>query len=225
MKKKNILTLFLAAASAAFIFSACAKSPAPETTEPSATAGTAAETTAETTAGGPAGTAPAETETGEETDASEATEETGAAPAGFTDADFLVSVRSGLEDRWASVNQQDGQSMDTEAFRAYASAAVQKELDAIGELYFYSFEDEELAGLASAYCAALKDQLAGISESESQEALKDSESYMTGYCLRTVALYTLREKYGLTVDPQYQENFDSAVSKYEQARQYLGMEE
>ena len=156
MKKKNILTLFLAAASAAFIFSACAKSPAPETTEPSATAGTAAETTA----GGPAGTAPAETETGEETDASEATEETGAAPAGFTDTDFLVSVRSGLEDRWASVNQQDGQSMDTEDFRAYASAAVQKELDAIGELYFYSFEDEELAGLASAYCSALKDQLA-----------------------------------------------------------------
>ena len=115
--------------------------------------------------------------------------------------------------------------MDTEAFRAYASAAVQKELDAIGELYFYTFEDEELAGLASAYCSALKDQLAGISESESQEALKESESYMTGYCLRTVALYTLREKYGLTVDPQYQENFDSAVSRYEQARQYLGMEE
>ena len=221
IKKKNILTLFLAAASAAFLFSACGKAPAPETAAPSAPA----ETTSETAAGTSAGAAPAETESGEGPDASGEAEETGAAPAGFTDADFLVSVRTGLEDRWASVKEQDGQSMDTEAFRAYASAAVQKELDAIGELYFYSFEDEELAGLASAYCAALKDQLAGISESESQEALKDSESYMTGYCLRTVALYTLREKYGLTVDPQYQENFDSAVSKYEQARQYLGMEE
>lgn len=217
IKKKNILTLFLAAASAAFLFSACGKAPAPETAAPSAAA--------ETTAAASAATAPAETETDEETDAAAGTGETSAAAAGFSDADFLVSVRTGLEDRWASVNQQDGQSMDTEAFRAYASAAVQKELDAIGELYFYTFEDEELAGLASAYCSALKDQLAGISESESQEALKESESYMTGYCLRTVALYTLREKYGLTVDPQYQENFDSAVSKYEQARQYLGMEE
>lgn len=217
IKKKNILTLFLAAASAAFLFSACGKAPAPETTAPSAAS--------ETTAAASAATAPAKTETDEETDAAAGTGETSAAAAGFSDADFLVSVRTGLEDRWASVNQQDGQSMDTEAFRAYASAAVQKELDAIGELYFYTFEDEELAGLASAYCSALKDQLAGISESESQEALKESESYMTGYCLRTVALYTLREKYGLTVDPQYQENFDSAVSKYEQARQYLGMEE
>ena len=217
MKKQNILTLFLTATSAAFLFSACGKASAPETAAPSAAA--------ETTAAASAATAPAETETGEETDDAAGTGETSAAAAGFSDADFLVSVRTGLEDRWASVNQQDGQSMDTEAFRAYASAAVQKELDAIGELYFYTFEDEELAGLASAYCSALKDQLAGISESESQEALKESESYMTGYCLRTVALYTLREKYGLTVDPQYQENFDSAVSKYEQARQYLGMEE
>ena len=144
--------------------------------------------------------------------------------AGYTDADFLFSVRKGLEERWASVRQQDGASLDTEAFREYASAAVQKELDAIGDLYYYKFEDQALGSLASTYYAALKDQLVGISESESQDDLRNSEAYMTGYCLRTVSLYILRENYGLAVAPEYQANFDSAVSRYEAAKQYLGME-
>ena len=151
-------------------------------------------------------------------------EESGTVWAGYTDEDFLNSVRAGLEDRWASVKGQDGASMDTEAFREYASSAVQKELDAIGDLYYYKFEDEALAGLASVYVAALQDQLIGISESENQEALQNSEVYMNGYCLRVVALHNLTETYGLTVDPSYEENLQSSLKRYDAARAYLGME-
>ena len=114
--------------------------------------------------------------------------------------------------------------MDTEAFREYASSAVQKELDAIGDLYYYKFEDEALAGLASVYVAALQDQLIGISESENQEALQNSEVYMHGYCLRVVALHNLTETYGLKVDPSYEENLQSSLKRYDAARAYLGME-
>ena len=108
-------------------------------------------------------------------------------------------------------------------FRKYASEAVQAELDGIGELLYYSFQDENLPGLASSYYSALQDQLQGIRESESQEALAQSEVYMRGFCLRTIVLHELKENYGLTVSAPFTANLEQAVSRYEDALQYLGM--
>ncbi|MCR5161656.1 MAG: hypothetical protein K6C06_07795 [Lachnospiraceae bacterium] len=158
-----------------------------------------------------------------ETAASAETETAADASYYLNDQDFLANVQAGLEQRWSQVSSQDGKTLNTEDFRAYASSAVQAELDAVGELYFYSFEDENLGGLASSYCSALQDQLAGIAESESQDTLQESELYMNGYCLRVVILHTLKEQYGLSVSEKYESNLESAVKRYDEARAYLGM--
>lgn len=141
----------------------------------------------------------------------------------LSDEDFIANVRYGLEQRWSMVAAQDGASLETKDFREYASEAVQAELDGIGELMYYSFKDENLPGLASSYYSALQDQLQGIREAESQEALAQSEVYMRGFCIRTLVLHELKENYGLTVSPDYTSNLEQAVSRYEDALQYLGM--
>lgn len=141
----------------------------------------------------------------------------------LSDEDFLSNVRYGLEQRWSMVAAQDGSSLETKDFRKYASEAVQAELDGIGELMYYSFKDENLPGLASSYYTALQDQLQGIRETESQEALAQSDIYMRGFCLRTLVLHELKENYGLAVSAPYTANLEQAVSRYEEALQYLGM--
>ena len=120
---------------------------------------------------------------------------------------------------------QDGEKLDTEDFRVYASAAINKELDAIDDLRYYSFQDEELGQIASIYCAALQAQLTGIEEAESQEALADNKIYMRGYCLRIAALHSLKEQYGLKVSEKYSSNLDDAVNRYDDVMKYLGIEE
>ena len=141
----------------------------------------------------------------------------------LSDEDFIANVRYGLEQRWSLVASQDGASLETKDFREYASEAVQAELDGIGELVYYSFKDENLTGLASSYYFALQDQLQGIREAESQEALAQSQVYMRGFCLRTIVLHELKENYGLTVSTDYTANLEQAVSRYEDALQYLGL--
>ena len=141
----------------------------------------------------------------------------------LSDEDFIANVRYGLEQRWGLVATQDGSSLETKDFRQYASEAVQAELDGIGELMYYHFQDENLTGLASSYYSALQDQLQGIREAESQEALAQSEVYMRGFCYRTIVLHELKENYGLTVGDSYTSNLDQAVSRYEDALQYLGI--
>ncbi len=141
----------------------------------------------------------------------------------LSDEDFIANVRYGLEQRWGMVAAQDGSSLETKDFRDYASAAVSAELDGIGDLVYYSFKDENLNGLASSYYSALQDQLQGIREAESQDALAQSEVYMRGFCIRTIVLHELMENYGLTVSAPYTANLEQAVSRYEDALQYLGM--
>lgn len=142
----------------------------------------------------------------------------------LSDEDFIANVRYGLEQRWGMVAAQDGSSLETKDFRDYASAAVSAELDGIGDLVYYSFKDENLNGLASSYYSALQDQLQGIREAESQEALSQSEVYMRGFCVRTIVLHELKENYGLTVSAPYTANLEQAVARYEDALQYLGIQ-
>ena len=228
------LTCFTAmTCTAVLLFSACGK-PAAPTVESSAPQTEAA---AESTA--PQTEAAAESTTAAEAASSGSQLPDGAAPVSsgvsekefeseveslyLSDADFVANVQYGLEQRWSQIAARDGSALDTKDFREYASEAVQAELDGIGELMFYSFKDENLPGLASSYYSALQDQLQGIREAESQEALSQSEVYMRGFCMRTIVLHELKENYGLTVSEPYTANLEQAVSRYEDALQYLGI--
>ena len=221
---------------AVLLLSACGKPAAPTASTP------AAQT--ESAAAGPAPETSSAAETGSSAEAASSESSVSALPEGaapvssgvseqelesavesqyLSDEDFIANVRYGLEQRWSLVASQDGSSLETKDFREYASEAVQAELDGIGELVYYSFKDENLPGLASSYYFALQDQLQGIREAESQEALAQSQVYMRGFCLRTLVLHELKENYGLTVSADYTSNLEQAVARYEDALQYLGM--
>lgn len=230
------LTCFAAFSCAAvLLFSACGKpaAPAPSASPAAQTENTSAGSIEETSAS-------AEVSSAAETASSSASALPGdAAPVSsgvseqefeekvesqyLSDEDFIANVRYGLEQRWGMVAAQDGSSLETKGFRDYASAAVSAELDGIGDLLYYSFKDENLNGLASSYYSALQDQLQGIREAESQDALAQSEVYMRGFCIRTIVLHELKENYGLTVSAPYTANLEQAVARYEDALQYLGM--
>ena len=247
---RNLTCFKLIACAAVLLFSACGKPAVPAETSAPVTE-TAAESSAAAVTSSAAETAAPATETAAESStaagAPSAAEASTAASAEasiappvssgisekefeemvesqyLSDEDFIANVRYGLEQRWSQVAARDGSGLDTKDFRKYASEAVQAELDGIGELLYYSFKDENLPGLASSYYSALKDQLQGIKEAESQEALSQSEVYMRGFCMRTIVLHELKENYGLTVSDPYAANLDQAVSRYEDALQYLGI--
>ncbi len=236
--KRHFTCFAVLSCAAVLLFSACGKPAAPAESTSSAaspaaqTENAAADSSAETSAA-------SETLSAYETAPSESAPPDSPAPVSsgvsgqelesavesqyLSDEDFIANVRYGLEQRWSMVAAQDGSSLETKDFRKYASEAVQAELDGIGELLYYSFQDENLPGLASSYYSALQDQLQGIRESESQEALAQSEVYMRGFCLRTIVLHELKENYGLTVSAPFTANLEQAVSRYEDALQYLGM--
>ena len=74
----------------------------------------------------------------------------------LSDADFIVNLGKGLEARWAL---NDSEDYNAEALATMSAAEQQKadtlfvnaELDAIGNLKNYEFEDSELKTLAETY--------------------------------------------------------------------------
>lgn len=220
---RDLICLKIIPFAAVLLLAACGKSavPAVESSAPAVESSVpVTETAATAAAAGPeTSSAPAPVSSG----VSDQELESAVESQYLSDEDFIANVRYGLEQRWSQVAARDGAALDTKDFRDYASEAVQAELDGIGELMYYSFKDENLPGLASSYYSALQDQLQGIKEAESQEALAQSEVYMHGFCMRTIVLHELKEHYGLTVSDPYAANLDQAVSRYEDALQYLGI--
>ena len=175
---RNVTCFKLITCAAVLLFAACGKPAAP----PAESSATAAETAVESSAVSETSAA-AEVSSAAPVSSGITDQELEAAVESqyLSDEDFIANVRCGLEQRWSQVASQDGSSLGTKDFREYASEAVQAELDGIGELMYYSFKDENLPGLASSYYSALQDQLQGIREAESQEALSQSEVYMRGF--------------------------------------------
>ncbi len=128
------------------------------------------------------------------------------------DAGFIKNMQKGLEARWKLSNASpDTYNSNAEKKQSFTNC-VNAELNAIGDITAYTFEDEELKELAYKYLDALNSQLEGIKYIGSDDS-KFTELYSkNGYYNRARVIYYLKENYNLNVSSTYADTFDEFYS-------------
>lgn len=147
-----------------------------------------------------------------------------------TDADFIVNLGKGLEARWTLT---DSEEYSSEALEKMSLAEYQKadtlfvnaELDAIGDLSEYEFEDQELKQLAETYMRGLELQKEGIQYQGTTEYTKQQQTWELGYNYRAVCMTDLYNEYGLTVDEKFQDDLDNFVAQSSTAKKSIAVQE
>lgn len=147
-----------------------------------------------------------------------------------TDADFIVNLGKGLEARWTLT---DSEEYSSEALEKMSLAEYQKadtlfvnaELDAIGDLSEYEFEDQELKQLAETYMRGLELQKEGIQYQGTTEYTKQRQTWELGYNYRAVCMTDLYNEYGLTVDEKFQDDLDNFVAQSSTAKKSIAVQE
>ena len=147
-----------------------------------------------------------------------------------TDADFIVNLGKGLEARWTLT---DSEEYSSEALEKMSLAEYQKadtlfvnaELDAIGDLSEYEFEDQELKQLAETYMRGLELQKEGIQYRGTTEYTKQQQTWELGYNYRAVCMTDLYNEYGLTVDEKFQDVLDDFVAQSSTAKKTIAVQE
>lgn len=125
------------------------------------------------------------------------------------DEAFLKNLEKGLDKRW---EKADNYTLTTEsAYRKHLDELVQLELDAIGDLSEYTFEDSALAEYAEAYYDALLAQQDGA-----QYYGLDNNRYTElftkeGYYGRCAALYQLSQDYDLFSGSKHEETYEEML--------------
>lgn len=129
------------------------------------------------------------------------------------DADFLKNMTAGLQARWKVANEEKTFT-DASKYREYIATLIDKEIDKIGDLSSYTFEDENLKALAERYIDALNMQ----KEGNRYYGIDDTEYnrlYDCGYNERAKVIYSLVNDYGLSVSKKYASTLDEFVIKAE----------
>ncbi len=134
----------------------------------------------------------------------------GSAP--LNDEGFIKNMQKGLEARWKISNASpDTYSSNTERKTDYTNC-VNAELNAIGDISAYTFENPELKELAEMYYQALQSQLEGIKYIGADDS-KFTEIYSNqGYYKRARVICRLADDFGLTVSKNYASTLDDFVS-------------
>lgn len=123
----------------------------------------------------------------------------------ISDVDYIVNLGCGLEKRWdISLNEDEDQltQMSLDDFKAETKSMPLAEMETIGDLSTYNFENEELKELAYKYNEALNVQIKCTDEFTENER---NDDWSKGYFQRAIILSQLFREYGLTVDEKYKE--------------------
>lgn len=129
-------------------------------------------------------------------------------------ADFMAAAKSGLQSRWAATDEADDDSMTDDEYYDFLSKAVDIELAPVSRYDGKAFEDESLGEEAQTYIQALQDQKTAIAGIRSGVA-SDTSAWDGPAKRRADCLKDFRDKYGLSVDAEYQSNFDGVFEDAE----------
>lgn len=147
-----------------------------------------------------------------------------------TDADFIVNLGKGLEARWTLTNSEEYNSEALEAMelaeyqKAYA-LFVNAELDAIGDLGEYEFDNQDLKKIAETYMMGLELQEEGIQYRGTTEYTKEQQTWELGYDYRAVCMTDLYNEYGLTVDEKFKKELDNFVAQSLTSKKSIAIQE
>lgn len=147
-----------------------------------------------------------------------------------TDADFIVNLGKGLDARWALTNSD---AYSDEATASMSAADLQKsyatcvnaELDAIGKLEDYQFEDSELKTLAETYVKGLNLQKDGVTYIGTTDSTSYDRTWTLGYYYRAVCIAELYNNYGLTVDEKYKTDLNDFVAESTTAKKQIAIQD
>ena len=147
-----------------------------------------------------------------------------------SDADFIVNLGKGLEARWTLTDSEEynSEALETMSLAEYQKADtlfVNAELDAIGDLDEYEFEDQDLKKLAETYMMGLELQKEGIQYQGTTEYTKQQQTWDLGYNYRAVCMTDLYNEYGLTVDEKFKNNLDDFVAESLTAKKSIAVQE
>ncbi|MBE7006626.1 MAG: hypothetical protein E7424_05700 [Ruminococcaceae bacterium] len=130
----------------------------------------------------------------------------------LNDERFVKNMQKGLEARWKiSSNLPDTYKSNAEEKESYIQC-VNAELNAIGDISEYSFENSELKELAEMYNSALQTQLEGIKYFGADDNKFNMLYGQDGYYNRARVICKLVDNYGLMVSNNYTDMLDDFVS-------------
>ena len=156
----------------------------------------------------------------------EAEADTGSTPP--SDADFIANLTKGLESRWELTNSDaynDTSAMSTAEEQKADTLFVNAELDAIGNLDDYQFEDAELKALAETYMKGLNLQKDGIPYRGTNDSANREKTWNLGYYYRVICIADFYHNYGLTVDEKYQKTLDDFVAESTTAKKEIAIQD
>ncbi len=128
------------------------------------------------------------------------------------DEGFLKNLQSGLEKRWDATDNQPDSYDSTSDYKDALRTYINMELDAIGDLAEYTFEDSELQELANVYVDALKSQLDAVQYYGSDDNQYNEKFVTNGYNKRAEALKDIVDNFDFSVGSKYQNNLDDFVN-------------
>lgn len=124
---------------------------------------------------------------------------------------FLKNLKSGLEARWKFTDKLAAKGIVSVAEeRNQKRDAASKELEKLGMLAEYQFNDADLQALAERYYEALNNQVTGAKYYEADD-MKFNELYVGGLNERCMVLSTLVNDYQFAVSPKQMATLDELV--------------
>ena len=147
-----------------------------------------------------------------------------------TDTDFIDNLQKAVEARWA-LNQSSqynetamsGMSV-SEQQKAY-TLFVDTELEKIGNLDDYDFQDASIKELAETYVKGLNLQKEGVQYQGTEKYTELSQTWDLGYDYRVVALVELYNNHGFTVNEKYKSEIEDFVDDLSENINYSKDEE
>jgi hypothetical protein len=145
------------------------------------------------------------------------------------DEQFISAVTQGLEKHWDLTNEIAADASSKEQKDTY-KAALQAEIDEIGNLSDYTFESADLKNWANEYLDALNLQLSGVDyavdyitamTTEAELFVNYQETYQRGSSQRYVLINDAIDNFGLTVDEEYQVNLEEIISQKNTCQTFL----
>ena len=139
----------------------------------------------------------------------------------LNDVDFIVNLGKGLEARWAIIYAEPDSLSDNETLSEYKERCrnyVNVELDCIGDIDDYKFENEEMSEIARNYYDCLELQKNAVDDFTDGT---DSPEWNYATYKRYVLLEEFYSKYGLTVSDEYEATLQDMIdTEYPEAKKY-----
>ena len=128
------------------------------------------------------------------------------------DETFMTNLAKGLEARWKIADTTNDTAYTDAEERDYLEQVCQAELEAIGDIDEYEFEDADLKELAKDYVENLN-----VQKEATSSYGKDDEQFVEqfskiGYAGRAKDIYLIHNDYTITVDEDYDDDLSDICS-------------